>query len=55
MPSIRSEMRVSYKLCPEIIGPSLKTATDILHSAYSKKTREKQKVVYCVRGITQTM
>ncbi|CAM9529419.1 unnamed protein product [Ectocarpus sp. 12 AP-2014] len=42
MPSIRKEMRVSHKLCPEIIGPTLKTATDILDSAYSKKTREAQ-------------
>ncbi|CAM9738436.1 unnamed protein product [Ectocarpus sp. 13 AM-2016] len=42
MPSIRKEMRVSHKLCPEIIGPTLKTATDILDSAYSKRTREAQ-------------
>ncbi|CAB1117541.1 unnamed protein product [Ectocarpus sp. CCAP 1310/34] len=42
MPLIRKEMRVSHKLCPEIIGPTLKTATDILDSAYSKRTREAQ-------------
>ncbi|CBJ25470.1 conserved unknown protein [Ectocarpus siliculosus] len=42
MPSIRKEMRVSHKLCPEITGPTLKTATDILDSAYSKRTREAQ-------------
>lgn len=44
MPSIRKEMRVSHKLCPEIIGPTLKTATAILDSAYSKRTREAQEV-----------
>lgn len=44
MPSIRAEMRVSQKLSPEIVGPSLKTATEILHRAYSKRTRETQKV-----------
>eukprot|EP00903_Cladosiphon_okamuranus_P009352 g8918.t1 len=43
MPSIRKEMRVSEKLSPEIVGPSLKTATEILHRAYSKRTRETQK------------
>ncbi len=45
MPSIRQEMRVSQKLAPEIVGPSLKTATEILDSAYSKRTRETQQVL----------
>lgn len=44
MPAIREEMRVSEKLSPTIIGPTLKTATEILDSAYSKRTREKQEV-----------
>eukprot|EP00752_Nemacystus_decipiens_P010548 g9393.t1 len=43
MPSIQKEMRVSQKLSPEIVGPSLETATEILHRAYSKRTREIQK------------
>lgn len=46
MPAIRKEMRVSHKLCPEIVGPTLQTATEILDSAYSKKTREKQQVSF---------
>lgn len=44
MPAIRAEMRVSEKLSPEIVGPTLKTATEILDSAYSKQTRVAQEV-----------
>lgn len=44
MPAIREEMKVSEKLSPTIIGPTLKTATEILDSAYSKRTREAQEV-----------
>ncbi|CAN0365334.1 unnamed protein product, partial [Pylaiella littoralis] len=42
MPAIREETRVSHKLSPEIVGPSLRTATEILDSAYSKRTKEIQ-------------
>ena len=44
IPAIREEMRVSEKLSPTIIGPTLKAATEILHNAYSKRTREAQEV-----------
>lgn len=44
MTSIRTELRVSEKLSPEIVGPTLKTATEILDSAYSKRTRVAQEV-----------
>lgn len=52
MPSIRAEMRLSQKLSPEIIGPSLETATEILHSAYSKRTRQTQKVICSMCRVT---
>lgn len=55
MPSIRTEMRVSHKLSSEIVGPSLKIATEILHSAYSKRTKETQKVMRWKRGVAQSI
>lgn len=59
MPAIREETRVSHKLSPEIVGPSLRTATEILDSAYSKKTKEIQEVILlcagkCIRTHTHT-
>ena len=50
MPSVRTEMRVSHKLAPDIVGPSLETATEILHSAYSRRTREAQQVMGCAES-----
>lgn len=54
MPSIRTEMRVSQKLSPEIIGPSLETATEILHSTYSKRTRQTQEVIRWMCRVTKS-
>lgn len=42
--SIRAVMKISEKLEPEIVGPSLEVATQILDMAYSKQTRLVQEV-----------
>lgn len=44
MSSIRKEMRVTEKLAPNIIGPTLETATQILDRVYSKHTKVAQEV-----------
>ncbi|CAM9327817.1 unnamed protein product, partial [Choristocarpus tenellus] len=42
--SVRQELKVGEGLAPEIVGPDLKTATNILEQAYSFHTRGFQKV-----------
>lgn len=44
MTSIREELRVSEKLSAEIVGPTLKSATGILASAYSRRMKRAQEV-----------
>lgn len=44
MPSIREELRVSEKLEPRIVGPTLETSTQILDSVYAKRTKVVQEV-----------